>query len=211
MLPGRIRLRVPALRYTDGFAEACVELLKHQRGVTDARVNRACASVVINYDARIPDFLDNLQKGLSLVTPQMLMAISAAQRAPKKGEEAARSPQEDHRASILTSGALKPLALPTVSLGMSLLGGTVGAALSLPLIAYNAVPILKRAFDVIKNERRLNVDFLDGLAIAISTLQGSLFTSAFMTWLISLGDCIRDHTAARSKRVITDLLDYQGR
>jgi heavy metal translocating P-type ATPase len=211
MLPGRIRLRVPALRYTDGFAEACVELLKHQRGVTDARVNRACASVVINYDARIPDFLDNLQRGLSLVTPQMLMAISAAQRAPKKGEEAARSPQEDHRASILTSGALKPLALPTVSLGMSLLGGTVGAALSLPLIAYNAVPILKRAFDVIKNERRLNVDFLDGLAIAISTLQGSLFTSAFMTWLISLGDCIRDHTAARSKRVITDLLDYQGR
>ncbi|HUK90384.1 MAG TPA: heavy metal translocating P-type ATPase [Blastocatellia bacterium] len=210
-LPGRVRLRVPALKHTEGLAEACVELLKHQQGVSDARVNRSCASVVIQYDARIPDFLTRLEQGLSLMTPQMLLALSAARKEPVNGTGPVHGADSEHRASIFTSGALKPLTLPSVALGVSLIGGALGTALSLPLIAYNAAPVIKRAFEVIKNERRLNVDFLDGLAIGISMLQGSLFTASFMTWLISLGDCIRDHTAARSRRVITDLLDYQGR
>jgi Cu2+-exporting ATPase len=208
-LPGRIRLFVPAIKRFDALAEACVEVLKRQEGITDVRVNRTCASVVISYNPDSDGFLSRLEAGLGLLTPQMIIAIAAAQqksdgREPGAAEAATEGPG-------ITPATLKPLALPTLSLGLSLIGGPIGAAVALPLIAYNALPTLKRAFNVVRNEKRLNVDFLDGLAITIATLQGSLFTSAFMTWLISLGDSIRDHTAAKSKRAIEGLLDYQGR
>ena len=42
-LPGRIRLFVPALKRFDALADACVEVLKRQEGITDVRVNRTCA------------------------------------------------------------------------------------------------------------------------------------------------------------------------
>jgi Cu2+-exporting ATPase len=139
----------------------------------------------------------------------MIIAIAAAQQKSDGREKTAAA--EASEGPVITLAALKPLALPTLSLGLSLIGGPIGAALALPLITYNALPTLRRAYNVVRNEKRLNVDFLDGLAITIATLQGSLFTSAFMTWLITLGDSIRDHTAAKSKRAIEGLLDYQGR
>jgi heavy metal translocating P-type ATPase len=208
-LPGRIRLSVPAIKRFESLAEACVEVLKRQEGITEVRVNRTCASVVINYDQASEDFLSRLEAGLGLLTPQMIIAIAAAQqKSDGRDGAAAAVPAEGPG---ITAAALRPMALPTLSLGLSLIGGPLGVAVALPLIAYNALPTLRRAYNVIRHEQRLNVDFLDGLAITIATLQGSLFTSAFMTWLISLGDSIRDHTAAKSKRAIEGLLDYQGR
>src|SRR5215813_12946877 len=79
-LPGRIRLFVPAIRRLDGLAEACIEVLKRQEGVTDVRVNRTCASIVINYDRTPENFLPALEAGLGLLTPQMIIAIAAAQQ-----------------------------------------------------------------------------------------------------------------------------------
>jgi len=60
-------------------------------------------------------------------------------------------------------------------------------------------------------ERRLNVDTLDTLAIAASIGQGSLMTGAVITWLIRLGDWIRDLTAAGSKRAVSELLEFRHR
>jgi len=209
-LPGRIRLIVPAIKRFDGLAEACIEVLKRQEGITDVRVNRTCASIVIGYDRTLKDFLPALERGLGLLTPQMIIAIAAAQQ-KSEGRPAMADGQVAEQSGTVAAETLKRMALPTLSLGLGLIGGPVGTALAVPLIAYNALPTLRRAYNVIKDEQRLNVDFLDGLAITISTLRGSVFTSAFMTWLIGLGDCIRDHTAAKSRRAIEGLLDYQGR
>ncbi|HKF54087.1 MAG TPA: heavy metal translocating P-type ATPase, partial [Blastocatellia bacterium] len=209
-LPGRIRLFVPAIKRFDALADACVEVLKRQEGITDVRVNRTCASLVISYNPDSERFLSRLEAGLGLLTPQMIIAIAAA-RQKSDGRKKMPARENSTGGPGITAASLKPMALPTLSLGFSLIGGPVGAAVTLPLIAYNALPTLKRASSVLWNENRLNVDFLDGLAITIATLRGSFFTSAFMSWLISLGDAIRDHTAAKSKRAIEGLLDYQGR
>src|SRR5215469_14968629 len=77
----------------------------------------------------------------------------------------------------------------------SLLPGPLFAGSSIAFSAMAAVPSFKRAAATLRDERRLNVDFLDSLAICISTLQGNLFTTAFMSWLIAVGDWIRDQTA----------------
>jgi Cu2+-exporting ATPase len=208
-MPGRVRLSVPAVRQFEEAPAAITYLLGQQEGVTSVRVNQSCAAVVIEYDPQRPELLSRIEtalSGMSLPPPISLYQARRVDPEATPPNDSATPPADSE-----TQTNLRPLALPTASLALSLFGGPLGAALALPLVGYNALPILKRAFDVLRNERRLNVDFLDSLAITISALQGNLFTSAFMTWLISLGDYIRDLTADKSKRAVAELLDYQGR
>ncbi len=104
-----------------------------------------------------------------------------------------------------------PLALPTVSLGLALSANPLSAAANVPLIFYNSIPIFRRAWRVWSREGRLNVDFLDALAITASVGQGLLVTGSLITWLIRLGDWIRDLTAAGSKRAASELLEFQSK
>ena len=64
---------------------------------------------------------------------------------------------------------------------------------------------------MLRDEQRLNVDFLDSVAICVSSLQGNVFTTAFMAWLIVVGDWIRDQTAAKSRRAIAELTNFQNK
>src|SRR5262249_60626092 len=52
---------------------------------------------------------------------------------------------------------------------------------------------------------------LDTLAIAASLMHGNPMAGAIVTWLIKLGDWIRDLTAAGSRRAISELLEFQGK
>ena len=50
---------------------------------------------------------------------------------------------------------------------------------------------------------------LDTLAITASVLQGNPLAGCIVTWLIKLGDWIRDLTAAGQRRAISELLEFQ--
>jgi heavy metal translocating P-type ATPase len=102
-----------------------------------------------------------------------------------------------------------PLALPTASLLMAFSLNPVVLAINMPLMLWNAYPIALRAWRVWRREGRLNIDFLDTLAIAASLLQGNPMAGAIVTWLIKLGDWIRDLTAAGTRRAISELLEFQ--
>src|SRR6516165_1607741 len=104
---------------------------------------------------------------------------------------------------------LMPLALPTLSVALAFSANPIVRAINLPLMLWNAYPIALRAWRVWQRERRLNVDFLDTLAVAASLAQGNPMAGAIVTWLIKLGDWIRDLTAAGSRRAIRELLEFQ--
>jgi Cu2+-exporting ATPase len=103
-----------------------------------------------------------------------------------------------------------PLALPSISLLMALSSNPLVTAINMPLMLWNGFPIALRAWRVWRREGRLNVDFLDTLAIAASLAQGNPLAGAIVTWLIKLGDLIRDLTAASSRRAMSELLEFQA-
>jgi Cu2+-exporting ATPase len=175
--------------------------LRGQAGVRSARINYDCASLVLEYD---PD------KETTLL--QMLARFKGASLAQVKAlcsSTAQDTPTAD--AAAPAAWRQSPLALPTLSLVMAFSANPVVAAINMPLMLWNAVPIAKRAWKVWSNESRLNIDVLDTLAITSSMLQGAPLAGCIVTWLIKLGDWIRDLTAAGSRRAVSELLEFQSK
>jgi len=198
-MPGRVRLNVPALCRNRSISEKFLVWLKAQAGVRSARINYDCASLVLEYDQKQEPMLRLMLERVKTATLADLRAICAdvtVETAPDKEE-----------VSVLS--ARSPLALPTLSLMMAFSANPLVIGCNVPLMIWNAIPIAKRAWKVWSNERRLNIDVLDTLAISASMLQGNPMAGCIVTWLIKLGDWIRDLTAAGQKRAISELLEFQ--
>jgi heavy metal translocating P-type ATPase len=210
-IPGRMRLRVLALCHRPLLAETALSWLRKQEGIKSARINYDCASLIIEYDPLhakvLQGFVDNLADlGLEDMEAFLGLPHRPLQPSMVDGEAEVSSPQKQRPASHVGV-----LALPTLSLGLALSSNPLVAAVNVPLILFNSVPIFRRAWRVWSQEERLNVDFLDSLAIAASLAQGLMMTGSLITWLIRLGDWIRDMTAAGSKRAIGELLEFQNK
>ncbi len=200
-LPGRIRLHIALLQRQTELSDAMLRWLESQDWIRTARINFGCASLIIDYDPEQKDQLDALLFGFSCASLDDL-AMIAASLAP--APVAARRDEAPPRRRM-------PMLLPTVSLGLAFSANPLVMALNTPLILWNAAPIFKRAWHIWSHERRLNIDFLDALAISASLVQRLMVTGALITWLISLGDWIRDLTAAGSKRAVGQLLEFQDK
>jgi heavy metal translocating P-type ATPase len=202
-MPGRLRLHVPSLCRKRSLAETFLDWLGRQAGIKTARLNYDCASLVLEYDpAQEPllrAMLERFQHA-SLNDIKLIAASSKLASTPANADQ--KLPAVSKRF---------PLALPTVSLLMAFSANPVIAAVNLPLMLWNALPIARRAWKVWDNERRLNIDVLDTLAISSSILQGVPMAGCIVTWLIKLGDWIRDLTAAGQRRAIGELLEFQSK
>jgi P-type E1-E2 ATPase len=210
-IPGRIRLRVAELCRRPLLAETTLSWLRKQEGIKSARINYDCASLIIEYNPAHAEQLQNFSDNLADLGLEELGAFLGLPHQPLQpnmvnGEGEESWPQKQRPATHIGV-----LALPTLSLGLALSSNPVVAAANVPLILFNSIPIFRRAWTVWSQEERLNVDFLDSLAIAASLAQGLTFTGSLITWLIRLGDWIRDLTAAGSKRAIGELLEFQDK
>src|ERR1700733_9884389 len=197
LMRGRARLHIPALR-NRRLGEKLLSWLEAQPGIRSARINFDCASLVMEYDPAHEPFLMALLerfKGASLGDIKALCAQA--------------NPDAESKKSALQVSKDSPLAVPTVSLLMAFSANPVVMAVNVPLMLWNAIPIARRAWKVWSNESRLNIDVLDTLAISASMLQGNPMAGCIVTWLIKLGDWIRDLTAAGQKRAISELLEFQ--
>ncbi|MEW6640805.1 MAG: heavy metal translocating P-type ATPase [Pseudomonadota bacterium] len=200
-MPGRVRLCIPDLCRKRTFAETVLGWLRGQPGIRAARINYDCASLVLDYDPAQEPLLRMLLESVKTATLDELKAFVAADASAAASPSAAATPPAVSKRS--------PLALPTLSLVMAFSANPVVAAINIPLMLWNGFPIAKRAWKVWDRERRLNIDVLDTLAITASVLQGNPLAGCIVTWLIKLGDWIRDLTAAGQRRAISDLLEFQ--
>jgi Cu2+-exporting ATPase len=201
-IPGRIRLRLSLLYQRSSLSDAVLKFLEGQSWVNSVRINHGCASLIVEYDTTQSGRVAALMFALRYSTLDDLRSVMAQ---PSEASDQETSAPVDPPAPPKRW----PPALPTVSLVLSLSVNPVALAVNVPLLLWNAYPIAKRAWGVVRREHRLNIDFLDTLAIAASIGQGQLVTGAVITWLIRLGDWIRDLTAAGAKRAVGELLEFR--
>ncbi len=205
-ISGRIRLHLPSLCRKQKLAEAALTWLRAQQGIKSARLNFACGCLIIEYDPSFEGILRATLGRLSLMSLDELALLVAPEKGAAVAPRPAAVPGPPARESLWRR---TPLGLPTLSLLMAFSANPVVTAINMPLMLYNAYPIALRAWRVWRREGRLNIDFLDTLAITASLLQGNPMAGAIVTWLIKLGDWIRDLTAAGTRRAISELLEFQ--
>ncbi len=188
-VPGRCRMRVSRLRADRLMREHVEKRLKASPLVSNFRFNLACESVTVEYQGVIETLIELLQDTRDLAV------LDDNQDITLKALPATDSQQP-----------LKALALAGAAL---VLGPVAGTTFSLGLILLTGMPIWRRALHVVFYERRLNVDFLDGLALVIAVLRQQPRTAALMAFMVHLGDVVRELTARQSRGHIRHLLDFQ--
>jgi heavy metal translocating P-type ATPase len=205
-IPGRVRLHVPSLGRRRSLAEASLRWLRARDGIRSARINYDCACLIVEYDVAHEALLRAVIGRLRLMSIAELRSLVIPTDLGDDAPSERASGRLDESQSLLRR---VPLALPTLSVALAFSANPIIRAINLPLMLWNAYPIALRAWRVWQRERRLNVDFLDTLAVAASLAQGNPMAGAIVTWLIKLGDWIRDLTAAGSRRAIRELLEFQ--
>ena len=201
---GRVRLHSPVLRQRGALADGLLAWLQGREEVHSARINHDCASLVIEYVMGQPLIFAALMHDLKALDPGRFRPGPDGADAPQAlVKHASRALPPLHAPERL------PLLWPSVSVALALTGNPLFTTPNVPLLLWNALPIFKRAWRVWSTERRLNIDFLDTLAVLASLWQGNQVAGSIVVWLIKLGDWIRDLTAAGSKRAIKDLLQFQ--
>ncbi len=185
---GRVRLRVPAIKYQDAHAAALEKYLKGQPGISAVRINQACANVIVHYD---PD----RWSGKKLV--QQIEAFRPNQRQLTAIEPKDGAARLELQAALLT-------------LGMALFGGPVGVSIAQFILLFSARSIFIRAYHGILYKHRLTVDSLDASVVLLLFSQGLIYQSAIMTTLVTLSENIRNNTVEKSRKAITEVLDYMS-
>ena len=201
-IPGRVRLYVPDLFCARQSPEQILQCLVEAGAIHKIRTNRACRSVVIEFHRDLPGPITDLVRTLRHKPLEHLWE-------PGFDEAALAVPELPAPTNGRAPLWKQPLVWPTVSLAIAFSASPALVAVNVPLMLWNSRPIGRRAWRVLSREHRLNVDFLDVLAIGVSMLQSAFVTGGIIVWLIRLGDWIRDLTAARSKRAVGELLEFQ--
>src|SRR5271154_5797212 len=142
-ISGRIRLHLPSLCRKQKLAEAAVVWLEAQQGVKRARLNFACACLVIEYDPSFEGALRATLGRLSLMSLDDLRVLFDPGNVPAGARGSAPLPQPAARRPLWRRS---PLALPTVSLLMAFSANPVVSAVNMPLMLWNAYPIALRAW-----------------------------------------------------------------
>jgi cation-transporting P-type ATPase C len=205
---GRVRIFAPTLCRRRTLAEATLTWLRGQDAVRRARINYDCASVIVEYDVAH-------EKLLRLLLGRLRVMDRSDLRRLVMPEQSTGEPHSLGAQDLLDSSPLAPnrfpLIWPTISLAMTFNLNPIVRAINAPLMLWNAYPIALRAWRIWRRETRLNVDFLDVLAITASVTKKNHTAGALIIWLVKLGDWFRDLTMAGSKRAIGDLLEFQSK
>jgi len=194
----RVRFRV------GGAATSWPQLeqaLSQAAEVKRVRLNTLAGCCVVEFEqGAAVDPLQWLQQ-----LPGALPALQQLAATPAKTKAEAK-PQEGEADD--DSFVPSRIILPVSSLALALLAGP----LALPPLAVAGFILVsahlsfKRAWQGLKEERKINVDFLDALAVTLHSLEGFLVGPAMMITMIEGGEAVRDATQRIAHSANTDLL-----
>ena len=194
----RLRFSVSSgLKDPDNF----VRHINSLNDVETVRFNRwACCFIVVFKHQRHVDALQWLN---SLPHNNADIPLIPVVESPIASIESSQQADEDDEKFVPTR-----IILPVCSLALAILSGP----LALPPLAVGGFIIVsahlsfKRAWDGLKKEKKINVDFLDALAVLLHSLEGFLLGPAMMITMIEGGEAVRDATQRIAHSSNTDLV-----
>ena len=176
-IPGRVRVR-----FRDPLDGERLAVAEPLAGIIHTRVNAACRSIAVRYDAtRI--CVDDVIRWL---------------REPRAANERRSHPIE----GAVRGEHLRTLAIAAAGLLLSIVGAPAVAAVA--LVGIGAIPIAQRAVTDLR-KRELSADFLDATAVTVLLFRGILVPAALSTFLIAAGEYLRALSSRRSRKALADL------
>ncbi len=182
-LAGRVRVELLE-PLDDGKARGLLDEVLHLTGVKKARVSVPARSLVVEHDG----------------APQTRAGLTALLEST--GLEHLQVPPREavhDRADELFE-----------AFGRSMIGRALGGVPGTALAVFGAVPFLRRGLESAL-EGRLDADLLDASAMVAAFRLGEPSTAGLIGLLLRLGDYIRAHTEARTKRDVGSLLRRERR
>lgn len=198
----RLRLRLPS---TDSESQRLARWIETQAEISSVRHNRIGGCLVLQLaptakswnEQQLQAWLEQLPRSGDPRLDEVAIDATPAGATDQAAEGEENEPFVPSR-----------IVLPVSSLALALLAGP----LSLPPLAVAAFILVaarlsfKRAWDGLRQERRINVDALDALAVTIHSLEGFLTGPALMISMIEGGEAVRDATQRIAHSASTDLL-----
>ncbi|TBR57086.1 heavy metal translocating P-type ATPase [Westiellopsis prolifica IICB1] len=199
-IPGRFRIRIPRLHEDEEYTNKLKYVLDTIEFVTEIEINAPASSLIVGYKHQ------STATAIAIVQEKLFTAI---QRASEVEVPLGWTGEDEEKKADNEVDFVERLGFPIAGLVLS-----VGALAGLPIPSFviagvvfiGAMPVFKRAWEAIQQDRQLTIDFLDGLAISLHTLQGHYFAPSFMLGLVEGGEAVRDMTARGSERANLDLM-----
>ena len=187
-LPGRLRLRHPALYRKKEVCQAVERELMSVLGIEQYKTSSTTGSVLVNYNPSV------------LRKEQILEILESALHSV---EHPAGYDRPDLSFPLSTVGV--PLSIGA-QFAFPPLMPVAGA-----LLAYNSITTFKNARDVLLVERRLGVDVLDAIVVTGCLATGSIFAGSILTWCLAFGRSLVEKTQDDSKKMLLNVFGKQPR
>lgn len=190
--PGRVRLSIPQLRRQRAGAAYLESGLLEERGINSVETFFNEAFIIVHYDAKfhhaaaIVELVERLL-AMPVQSPADHSAIVRARDIPLNQPRLPYALLVSTAAVALAATGIVPVAVLRVALALA------------------ALPLAKRAAKGARN-LHFNVDQLDLTALLVLAWRGDFLIGSIMTWLIALGDVIRDKTVSRARREVSKLM-----
>ncbi|MDT9198514.1 heavy metal translocating P-type ATPase [Limnospira sp. PMC 1042.18] len=206
---GRTRFRIPLLAKYPQLATEIQQILAKNSGITYVRINPIAACMVVQY---VPNKLAAVD--LSNLVINVVKDLTNHQFYDKPIYGVNNEPKTPEKSGTVEENE-SSLRLPIIATALAVLSRFPQLTPLRPVarIAFilAAFPVAQRAFNSLINQRRLNIDCLDFLALSLSATQGKLVTPAMVILLHELGDVIREQTARATEVRTASLMDAIGR
>ncbi len=203
----RVRLKVKQLNYSNNLSQYLLYSLNGIAGVKTVRTNLWCQSLVIDFDSEIISLNKLIEHVLNFLSSnENLSDSNISKNTIEKSQTGFFFQINNFLKKIL------PPWLQLVLGGSAFLSNFLNLPLFIPkiLVSLSILPLGQRTLETALIDNKLSVDGLDFSASMLMTLNNKLPEAAFMTFLISLGEFIREATARKSSKLTNDLLNLSG-
>ena len=187
-LPGRIRLKNPALLRQGALCRAIERELLGVLGIDSYKTSSTTGSVLIHYDES------------ALSRDQVIQVVDDALA------RAEPSPEKD---ALELELPLATLTMPVAAAAQYAAPGLMPAALA--MVAYTSIPTFQGARTVLAEEKRLGVDALDAIVVLGCLGTASVFPGALLCWCLAFGRTLVRKTRDNSRKLLVHAFGKQPR